>query len=230
MNLKLIITFSILILLFAGMYAFSKIRVRIDTSSSISLPEPRLKGEVSVEEAIHLRRSRRDFESTPVSLNELSQLLWSAQGITSRRGFRASPSAGAAYPLELYVIAGGVEGIKPGVYHYVTEDHTLRPCLDGDIRGEIARVALDQNFILNAPLSIVIVADYSRTTSRYGDRGRRYVHMEVGHVGENLYLQATSLGLGTVAVGAFRDDEIKRLLVLPKNLEPLYIMPFGHTR
>lgn len=197
---------------------------------SISLPQPTSNGKITVEEAIRLRRSSRDFKSTPISLSELSQLLFSAQGITSKEGLLACPSAGATYPLRLYVVAGEVEGINPGVYQYLPKGHTLKPHLYRDIRKDLSRAALSQDFVEDAPLSIVIVADFNRTTSRYGQRGIRYVHMEVGHVGGNLYLQAVSLGLGTVAVGAFMDNDVKRLLALEENLEPLYIMPFGRVR
>jgi len=198
----------------------------------INLPKPKLKGELSVEEAIQSRRSNRDFKSTSLTIEQLSQLLWSAQGTTGHSwgGLRASPSAGATYPLELYAVIGKVEGIEPGVYHYLNESHSLRCTLVGDIRPALASAALGQGFILEAPLSIVIIADYRRTTRRYGERGKRYVHMEIGHVGQNLYLEAVSLGLGTCAVGAFHDEEVDKVLGLPKDLESLYIMPFGHIR
>jgi SagB-type dehydrogenase family enzyme len=193
----------------------------------VSLPQPILDGKVSVERAICERRSRRNFSSSPLTQQQLSQLLWSAQGIREW-GLRTSPSAGATYPIDLYVVVGEVEGLKPGLYRYTPQNHSLALHLDGDLRRDLTLASLSQSFILDAPISIVITADYRRTTRRYGERGKRYVHIEVGHIGENLYLQAEALELGTVAIGAFIDNDVKRILALPENLDPLYIMPFGY--
>lgn len=198
----------------------------------ISLPSPVLDGKVSVERAIAQRRSRRSFTPPSLTQQEVSQLLWSAQGVTSKRNeLRASPSAGATFPIEIYGVIRKVEGVSPGVYYYTHRDHSLLLHREGDLKDELAGAALGQEFIKEAPFSIVIAADYMRTTRIYGqDRGRRYVLIEVGHVGENLYLQAEALNLGTVAIGAFIDVEVKRVLNLPENLAPLYIMPFGHIK
>jgi SagB-type dehydrogenase family enzyme len=196
----------------------------------ISLPDPRLKGEMSLEEAILNRRSRRDFKDSPLTLGEVSQILWAAQGITDETGLRAAPSAGALYPLDLYLVVGerGVEGLGEGVYHYLPQSHSLQLTLTGDVRQTLARLSVEQMFIAEAPLSLVITAEYERTTKKYGERGVRYVHMEAGHVAQNVYLQAEALGLGTVTVGAFQDEEIARALNLPPNYMPLYVMPIGH--
>ncbi len=199
----------------------------------VQLPSPRKESDISVEEAIQGRRSRRHFTSEPHALEELSQILWSAQGITDEaEGYRAAPSAGALYPLEVYVVVkeGGVEGLTAGVYHYLPENHSLEKILEKDLAGALARASLDQSFIGNAPISLVITAKYERTTGKYGERGRRYVHMEAGHAAQNVYLQVESLGLGTVVAGAFDDEKIKNLLQIPSSYEPLYIMAVGQPK
>jgi len=196
----------------------------------VLLPYPKLKGNVSVEEALLMRRSIREYLPKPLTLQQLAQILWAAQGITELNyKFRTAPSAGATYPLELYVVVktGGVEGLRAGIYKYDVETHTLMLIKEGDFSDELARAALDQDWVRNAPVNIVIVAEYERTTRYYGSRGYQYVHMEVGHVGENIYLQAVALNLGTVAVGAFYDDQVAEILDLPSNYRPLYIMPVG---
>ena len=198
-------------------------------SDFFDLPPPQVTGSVSVEEAIRMRRSVRDFEDRPLSLEQVSQLLWAGQGITE--GFkRAAPSAGATYPLMLYVVVGetSVNGLAAGVYQYIPETHSLVVVKSGDFRQRVAVACLNQTFIEEAPVSIVIACEYERTTVRYGDRGRRYVHMEAGHAGENIYLQAGALQLGTVVVGAFLDADLKLVLDLPEEHDPLYVMPVGY--
>ena len=198
----------------------------------ISLPSPRMKSTVSVEEAIYRRRSRRNYSGEPLKIEELSNLLWAAQGITDPTNrFRAAPSAGATYPLEVYVVVkkGGVEKLSEGVYHYDPFEHSLEKRLDGDLSSDLCSAAVSQRWVRDASINIVLAAVYERTTQRYGERGVRYVHMEVGHVGENIYLQAESLGLGTVVIGAFYDDWVQKLLSLPENQKPLYIIPIGRV-
>ncbi len=194
-------------------------------TSKIKLPDPVTRGKVSLEETLSKRKSVRTYTKDPLSKKEISQLLWAAQGITHEGEKRTAPSAGATYPLEIYVVVNRVEGLKPGIYHYLPSDHTLELKKSGKFGKELAHAALDQEMIEKAAADIVITALYQRTTSRYGDRGRRYVHMEVGHVGQNIYLQAEALGLGTVAVGAFYDERVKRLMGIDE--EVLYIMPIG---
>ncbi len=181
-----------------------------------------------LEEAIARRESIRHFSSQSISQAELSQLLWAAQGV-SGAWRRTVPSAGATYPLEVFIVCGvgGVEDIGEGVYHYHADSHSLALHHQGEVRYALARAALSQEYISEAPLDIVICALYRRTTSYYGARGERYVHMEVGHAGQNIYLQATALGLGTVAIGAFRDEAVREALRLDKECHPLYIMPVG---
>ena len=185
---------------------------------------------MALEEAIARRRSVRDFALQPVSRLQLSQILWSAQGITEASWqARAVPSAGATYPLEIFAVCGGngIEKIEDGIYYYDVYSHSLTLHHKGDVRLELARAALDEESIYQAPVTIVICAEYERTTTRYDARGKRYVHIEVGHAGQNIYLQATALGLATVAIGAFYDEQVREVLRLEKHYKPLYIMPVG---
>lgn len=191
----------------------------------ISLPAPRLKGEISVEQAISERRSKRKFTPRKLSPAQISQLLWSAQGITEKqRGFRAAPSAGALYPMEIYLLN------RDGLFHYLPREHKLEQLLQKDLRRDLAAASLGQGFIAQAPVSIVIAAVYERITSRYGSRGERYTDIEIGHIAQNVHLQAVVLGLGSVPVGAFNDRAVKGLLQLPEEEQPLYIIPVGYAR
>ena len=194
----------------------------------IFLPEPKYDGTVSVEEALLERRSVRGYAEEPLSLETVSQLLWAAQGITEPADFfRAAPSAGATYPLEVYLVVGDVSGVAAGIYRYLPEQHELVLVVAGDLRGDLARAALNQQWIADGAIDIVFTAVYERTTDRYGERGIRYVHMEVGHAAQNVYLQAVSLKLGTVVIGAFDDDRVAEILKLSADEVPLYIMPVG---
>lgn len=195
--------------------------------SSINLPEPHTDAGTSVEQALRLRRSVRTFAEKPLQLSEVAQLLWSAQGITSRDGLRTAPSAGALYPLEIYLVAGSVNDLPVGIWHYLPDNHRLEQLNDTDIRNPLAHAALDQAWIREAAAVVVFAAVYERTTRKYGKRGIRYVHIEAGHAAENLFLQAVSLDLNTVIVGAFRDDAIRNALKLPQDHVPLILMPVG---
>lgn len=203
------------------------------TDSSIQLSPPETVGTMSVEEAIQRRRSIRSYTSDPLSLQDVSQLLWAAQGITDpARNLRAAPSAGATYPLEVYIAVGNnsVTGLADGLYRYDPYRHRLEHVLKGDLRSSLAGAALGQTWIKEAPINIIIAAVYERTTAKYSERGIRYVHMEAGHAAQNLYLQATARGLGMVVVGAFQDDQVQELLQLPKDQKPLYIIPVGRLK
>lgn len=202
----------------------------MESEQPIALPDAETRGEMSIEEAIENRRSVREYGRDDLELDDISQLLWAAQGVTGRRGFRSAPSAGALYPLELYLVAGVVDGLAPGVYHYRPRKHDLVLVETGDRRGQLATAALDQAWVRRAPAVLVIAGVYERTMRKYGERGRRYVHMEVGHAAQNVYLQATGRGLGTVMVGAFDGDEVQRTLGLPGDHEPLGLMPVGRRR
>ncbi len=196
----------------------------------VSLPDPERDGGVSLERALSARESVREFTSSPLTLGEVSQLLWSAQGETRRDGGRTTPSAGALYPLEIYVVVGAVENLETGIYRYRPERHDLLAVGVGDHRSQLASAALRQSWMRDAAIMIVVAARYARTTGKYGERGRKYVHMEVGHTAQNVYLQATALGLGTTFVGAFDDNEVKGIMGLPAVEHPLGIMPVGRPR
>lgn len=200
----------------------------------VYLPEVDMAGEgegsLPVEAALSRRRSVRDYRADPLALAEAGQLLWAAQGITGPDGRkRTAPSAGALYPLEVYLVAGRVEGLPAGIYRYQPDRHALLRVAQGDIRQVLSEAALDQECVRDAPAALVFAAVYGRTTGKYGDRGVRYVHMEVGHAAQNVYLQAESLGLGTVMVGAFHDDRVQAVLHMAADEEPLAIMPAGRS-
>ena len=196
----------------------------------IALPAPCLKGETSLEEAVSRRRSRREFKGSPLTLEQISQILWAAQGITDGEGRRAAPSAGALYALDLYVAAGrqAVGGLTEGVHLYDPEGHALERILEGDVRQTLARLAV-QTFIAEAPVVLIITGEYERTSWKYGDRATRYVHMEAGHAAQNVYLQAEALGLGTVVAGSFQDEAVSQALGLPAGHRALYMMPIGYA-
>ncbi len=196
-------------------------------SVAVQLPSPGKDSGISVERALGERRSVRDYRSDLLSLSDLSQLLWAAQGITASGFYRAAPSAGALYPIEVYVVTGRAEDLTEGIYRYSPNKHLLTVERKGDYRRDLCRAALMQDCIRYSPCSIVIAAVYERTTGKYGDRGIRYVHMEAGHVAENISLQAVSLNIGTVIIGAFYDDEVREVIGLPRGEVPLLIMPVG---
>jgi SagB-type dehydrogenase family enzyme len=197
---------------------------------------PKTDGDASVEKVLAHRRSRRSFQHRAILEDQLSQILWAAYGITSPRpvaansrdGLRTAPSAGALYPLEIYVIIGNVEGIEPGVYRYISEEHKIVRIIDGDVRNELSEAALGQRMLREASVTVFYSGVFSRTTGRYGERGIKYVYVELGHSAQNVYLQTEALGLGTCAIGAFTDSRISSLLNLPANEEPLYLMPIGY--
>jgi SagB-type dehydrogenase family enzyme len=190
----------------------------------IDLPGPKLKGAISVEEAIQKRRSVRSYSSKGMSMADISQLLWACQGITDGRGLRASPSAGALYPLEIYLVK------DDGLFRYIPEGHRLEQVSDKDLKGDLAAAAYGQGFVKEAAIDIVICAVYERIASKYGDRGIRYTDMEAGHAAQNVFLQAVALGLDSVAVGAFEDAAVSKALNLPAGVRPLYILPVGYRK
>ncbi len=193
------------------------------------LPKPTTDGSISIEKAIAGRRSIRNFSDKPLTLAHVSQLLWAAQGITEpKRGLRAAPSAGACYPISLYLVAGRVEGLDPGLYQYSSAGHLLRKKISADLRQGLSKAALGQDCVAMAPAVIGLAADYGRIRPRYGDRSVRYTDMEAGHIGQNVSLQAAALGLGSVMVGAFDEAAVKTVLSLPPEEVPLYLIPLGH--
>lgn len=216
--------------LFSMGLALTTMTSGMESNRRILLPPIESKGELSIEEALERRRSVRDFGRDGLDLADISQLLWSAQGITGRRGLRTVPSAGALYPLEIYVVAGNVEGLSAGLYHYRPKKHELVPLANGDLRRPLASAALDQRWVSRAPAVLVIAAVYERTAKKYGQRAHRYVHMEVGFAAQNIYLQATARSLGTVMVGAFDDNAVQDVLGLPSDHKPLGLMPVGRKQ
>lgn len=195
----------------------------------IRLPPPRRDGALSVEEALRRRRSVRSYAEGPLTLAEVGQLLWAAQGVTGPDGKRTAPSAGALYPLEVFLVAGRVEELETGVYRYRPAGHELLRCAEGDRRRDLAG-ATRQGWIGTGPAILIVAAVYERTEVKYGARAERYVPIEAGAAGENVYLQATALGLGTVMVGAFDDRVVREVLTLRAEEEPLLLMPVGRGR
>lgn len=194
---------------------------------SIELSMHQASGDVSVEEALRKRRSVREYSRKPLRLGEVSQLLWAGQGLTDPRGLRTAPSAGALYPLELYVAIRNVERVPSGVYWYNPLEHKLIRTVQGDVRDELTAAALWQAWIGEGAIVIAFGAVYQRTTVKYGERGIRYVHIEVGHAAQNVFLQAVSLDLKAVVVGAFNDRRVQRILNMSEEELPLLLMPVG---
>ncbi len=190
----------------------------------MALLPPRLESEVSLEETLSRRRSVREYTEKPLTWEELGQLLWATQGITADWGGRTAPSAGALYPLEVYVAT--VEG----VYHYLPQGHRMEVVSSSDVRQALWRSALLQDWVREAPAVFVIAAVYERTERKYGSRAERYVKLEAGHACQNLLLQAVALDLGGVPVGAFDDDQVQAVLGLAADHEPLYLVPVGHPQ
>lgn len=205
----------------------------------VPLPEPKRDGGFSVEKALQQRRSVREYLDASLSLEDVSQLLWSAYGVTEkienappylRGGLKTAPSAGALYPLEIYLVAGKVTGLPAGVYLYKPESHSLLKVREGDVRDPLCQACLGQTMVRKAPVSLVYSAVYGRTTKKYGPRGReRYVCMDLGHSAENVYLQATALKMGTCAIGAFTDLKLRLVTNMTQEEAPLYVMPVGKT-
>jgi SagB-type dehydrogenase family enzyme len=196
----------------------------------IKLPAPSSKGRMSVEEALQKRRTVRHFAQRGLDLAQVSQLIWGTHGISDTRGYRTAPSAGATYPLEFYLVVGerGVAGLAPGLYHYNPKAHTLKLTQKGDLRAAVARACLNQAWMAEAPVMVVFAAEYRRSKTRYGERGIRYTHIEVGNASQNLFLQAGALGLACGIVGAFQDRTLQELFKLPASREPLLVMPVGY--
>jgi SagB-type dehydrogenase family enzyme len=204
-------------------------------TQSVDLPKPivapqSLSEGHALEHLLSQRRSVRAFRSEALNLSQLGQLLWAAQGVTNPQGYRTAPSAGALYPLELYVVAGSVQGLTAGVYHYYPGQHRLVNTTRGDLRKSLAQAALQQPWVEHAPAVLIIGAVFERTMQKYGKRGVRYAHIEAGSVAQNVYLQAQALHLGTVVVGAFDDAAVADIVRLADEVDPLILMPVGFSR
>ena len=195
----------------------------------IKLPNPKKEGDFSLEKIIDQRRTRREFVKKPIDLEELSQLLWAGQGITDPgKTKRAAPSAGATYPYEILVSVKNIDGLDSDTYKYIREDNKLKP-LNMEVSDELEESAFNQGFFENSAANIILAADYEKTTSKYEEKGVRYVHIEAGHIGQNICLQAESLGLGTVLVGSFDDEKVKGILRL-KERDIIYILSIGNLK
>ncbi len=221
------VLFSTLLLAPAGCGA-GAVTSAVSENGKLILPEPAKDSDTSLEEALSGRRSVRSFGVKAVTLNQLSQLLWAAQGITSSSGGRTAPSAGALYPLKVYVAAGNVDTLAAGLYVYEPKDHTLTKVKDGDFRQALSQAALSQPSVKQAAVDFVITGNYEKITSKYGEKGVRFTHLEAGHAAQNLCLQAVGLKLGAVTVGAFDDAAVQKALELPAAETPLYIIPAGN--
>jgi len=195
--------------------------------TAVQLPEPGIQSHASLGEALRQRRSVRAYSGRSLTLQQVAHLLWAAQGRNDPSGLRTAPSAGALYPLELLLLAGDVTGLDPGVYRYRPQQHALEMLHSDDRRVPLARAALGQSWVADSAAVLVITAIYERTTRKYGERGKRYVHIEVGHAAQNALLQAAALGLGAAVVGAFDDAAVAGLLDLPASEHPLYLLPLG---
>ncbi len=226
-KISLILSFMGFILCINGDSAISQKAGGDMEKNHISLPIPATIGSITLEESIARRRSIRKFSDDSLSLSQISQLLWAAQGITNAEGLRTAPSAGALYPLEIYLLAEKVAGLQKGLYRYIPIGHKLLWLSQPDAFRELADSVAYQQWVGNAAAALAITAVYERVTRKYGERGVRYAHIEVGCAVQSLYLQAVSLGLGTTVIGAFEDQEISRLLALQKGEHPLAILPFG---
>lgn len=222
-SLKTLLWFFAFVGVFSLAFDAEDSKMKVPTGEEIiKLPAPVLVGKMSVEEALVKRSSVREFSREELSLQDITQLLWAAQGITRTWGARTAPSAGALYPLEIYLV------LPQGVFRYEPKNHQLVRHIQGNVIGKLAQAALGQGCVRNAPGIIVIAAVYERTERKYGPRAERYVKIEVGHTAQNVLLTAVSRGLVAVPVGAFQDERIREVLSLPLNHDPLYLIPVGY--
>ena len=220
-------TFKTVCFLWLMVFSSGNVCAMGQVPETITLPQPNFKGGISVEKALKERRSIRKFSESPLTLFEVSQILWSAQGTTYNNRYRTAPSAGALYPLELFLLAGKIHDLEPGVYKYLPSTLQLALMDKEDKRPELASAALGQSWVRKNAALLVIAAVEERTTVKYGSRGIRYVHIEVGHAAQNVFLQVQSLGLGAAVVGAFDDERSRKILNLPADHHILYLMPIG---
>lgn len=199
--------------------------IALAAKPTINLPPPKTNGAISIEEAIAKRRSERSFYPNNLSLEQISQLLWAGQGITEKTwGFRTVPSAGALYPLTLYIVK------SDGIFQYFPDSHKLGKISGEDRRPSLVRASLGQNYIGEAPLVIVIAGNFRITEAKYGQRAYRYINMEVGHAAENILLQAVAMGMAGIPIGTFWDDVVAKVLELPDTQDPYYIIPIGYFK
>jgi len=201
-------------------------------TQAIKLPPPATKGAVSLEEALQNRRSTRKFANRSLELAQISQLLWAADGINNPQGKRTAPSGRAAYPIDLYLVAGerGVTSLAPGVYRYVVADHSLELVASGEFRPAVAKACNSQVWIGEAPVIVVITGDIQRSAAKNGDQAALFTHLEAGFIGQNIFLEAGALGLGAGVAGGFKDQPLAQALKLPGSDTPFLVMPVGHKQ
>jgi len=196
----------------------------------MKLPEPQRGGGMPLARALNERRSVRAYAETPLSLADVAQLLWSAAGVTSPEGYRTTPSAGATFPLETYLIAGAVDGLPVGVYRYDPATHGLTLTAAGDVRAELAAACMNQECVATCAAGILFGAVFERTTGKYGEMGHGFVLLEAGHAAQSVSLQAVALGLGAVAIGALDGDRLPSLAAMGDNEKAIYMMVFGKPK
>ena len=190
--------------------------------SSDAPPSPEREEGAAFDDILARRRSIRTFTDRPLEAEAISQLLWAAQGVTASWGGRTAPSAGALYPIEVYVASADA------LRRYVSDEHRAVELALDDRRARIAEAVGGQEAAVGAPTLFVIIGVVARTAAKYGDRAERYVQLEAGHVCQNLLLEATALGLGAVPMGAFSDEALRAALDLGDGELPLYVVPVGH--
>lgn len=191
----------------------------------IILPEPKIKGEVSLEETLLKRRSIRNFSDKELSKEIISQILWASYGISDKRSnFHTAPSAGAIFPIEIYAV------ISEGIFNYLPKEHKLILQKEGDLRKDLSKACYGQHFVEQASINVIIVGVYERITPHYGERGIQYTIQETGHIAQNIHLQAVALNLGSVPVGAFSEQEVSKVLSLKRGEKPLYVIPVGYPK
>ena len=200
----------------------------------IDLPKPTTKGTMSFEEATSKRRATRAFTADPLTLAQVSQIMWAAQGITTTSGpaKRTVPSAMAMYPLTVYVVVGEgkVTDLPAGVYKYVTDGHKLELVRDGDHHADVVAAAMNQNSVQTAPITVVIAADSAKMKERFKERADSFVNIEVGAAGQNIQLESVCLGLASVTAGMFDPAKLREAVGAPDSQVPLYILPIGKAK
>ena len=220
-NLMLIFGLAILMLLPLCLMDQSILAQEKRTGETVKLPSPRQESDVSIEKALLERRSIRSYKEEPLTLNELSQILWAAQGITEpKKGLRTAPSARALFLVEVYVLPGNVTNLPTGAYKYQPQGHDLIKIADGDKKAELFK-AVGQAPIKSAPV-VLVFSGLSEKTQRPA-----WMYLEAGHAAQNVYLQAVSLKMGGVVMGGFKDVNVRKVLNLSEKEQPLYIMPIG---
>lgn len=226
----IIFTLCLSFLLSCGIQNSQNGNEKSENMTVITLPDPVTDGDTSIEKSLLERRSIREYSDTPLSIDEIGQLAWAAQGITDDlREFRTAPSAGATFPIEISFILTNVADTDDGVYRYDNRRHSLEKIIDKDLRRDVYRAALMQDPVVEAPVVMIISGVPERTEQRYGDRARRYMYMEAGHVAQNVYLQGVALEIGTVVIGAFDDRRVGEVMQFGEGEHPLYIMPLGRA-